>query len=131
MIEIIDNKKQSNGLKTVLKGLDVSEVLEWAIFKKNRAFKLYLLKKYDKSFQILSEVLTGIEDIDENEDEEVENKKKYFHNLYKIFKRIIDEIKIPCYLKIVSCLIEKGKYADGMKICEHVLSFYKYYFEIK
>lgn len=58
-------------MKTVLKGLDSLEILEWGHLKKNRAFKLYNSKKYDKSFEILTEIISGMEEINENEDEEV------------------------------------------------------------
>jgi len=65
-----------------MKGLDVIEILEWANLKKLRALKFYNMKKYDKSFEILAEILSGIEEIDENEEEEV---RSIFFTKYPIF----------------------------------------------
>ena len=59
-------------LKTILKGLDPVEILEWAHLKMLRAFKFYHHRKFDKAFELLTEILTGIEEINENE-EEVKN----------------------------------------------------------
>ena len=67
--DLLPLNPQKIEINTVIKGLDAIEILEWANLKKLRAFKFYNLKKYDKSFEILREILSGIEEIDENEEE--------------------------------------------------------------
>lgn len=67
--EILDSKSKKIELQIILKGLEGIEILEWAHLKKLRAFKFYNLKKYDKCFEILAEILSGIEEINENDEE--------------------------------------------------------------
>ena len=67
--DVLNVKAKKVELKTVLKGLDAIEILEWAHLKKLRAFKFYALKNFEKSFEILSEILSGLEEVNENEEE--------------------------------------------------------------
>lgn len=104
--EIYETNADSEKTKAFLKGLDPTDLFEWAHFKKLRASQQFRTKKINNAKNILRDILVGVEEILLEDSE--------------ISKRFFLEIQIPCFLQLVGCFVETGENKRAMTLCDYV-----------